>query len=244
MTTHPTSLHQIQEELAIHAKDGRSDDLFRFVIMHAQIGDLAKHLSHDQILNPTARPHGTKESEKNEFGHALLQVMTYGILRDIDLQEAFNMALDNVREKDFIKRESTVAELCQGRVASLPFGYRKKSEDPSTMVAARVYLDPDCSYLDSMPIGAILVTNHPGAGLSRVISKIAGIVTDNGGTMCHAAIVCREFGIPCIVGTGDATKKFSTLDIVKMQDNGEVLKLTGTEKIGANHDIENSKMHL
>src|SRR2546425_11096887 len=37
--------------------------------------------------------------------------------------------------------------------------------------------------------------------------KIAGaIVTDDGGTTCHAAIVSREMGVPCIVGTRNGTK--------------------------------------
>jgi len=38
----------------------------------------------------------------------------------------------------------------------------------------------------------------------------AAIITDKGGRTCHAAIVSRELGIPCIVGTGNATKKLST----------------------------------
>src|SRR5260370_20630672 len=41
--------------------------------------------------------------------------------------------------------------------------------------------------------------------------KIAGaIVTEDGGTTCHAAIVSREMGIPCIVGARNATKLLQT----------------------------------
>jgi pyruvate,water dikinase len=43
--------------------------------------------------------------------------------------------------------------------------------------------------------------------------RIAGsIVTDDGGMTCHAAIVSRELGIPCIVGTGEATKVMKSYD--------------------------------
>jgi pyruvate,water dikinase len=41
----------------------------------------------------------------------------------------------------------------------------------------------------------------------------AGVITNRGGRTCHAAIVSRELGVPCIVGTKDATEKLETGDI-------------------------------
>ena len=38
-----------------------------------------------------------------------------------------------------------------------------------------------------------------------VLQRVAAVVTDEGGRTCHAAIVSREMGIPCVVGTGTAT---------------------------------------
>jgi pyruvate,water dikinase len=43
-----------------------------------------------------------------------------------------------------------------------------------------------------------------------VLRKVAAVVTDQGGRTCHAAIVSRELGIPCIVGTGNATHLLPT----------------------------------
>lgn len=40
----------------------------------------------------------------------------------------------------------------------------------------------------------------------------AGVITNRGGRTCHAAIVSRELGVPCIVGTKDATEKLQTGD--------------------------------
>ena len=40
-----------------------------------------------------------------------------------------------------------------------------------------------------------------------VLPLMAGLVTDRGGLLCHAAIVAREFGIPAVVGTRDATTR-------------------------------------
>ena len=43
--------------------------------------------------------------------------------------------------------------------------------------------------------------------ISQAVGDAAAVVTDSGGMTCHAAIVSRELGIPCVVGTGDATQK-------------------------------------
>ena len=40
-----------------------------------------------------------------------------------------------------------------------------------------------------------------------IMRKAKAIVTNMGGVLCHAAIVSRELGIPCVVGTRDATDK-------------------------------------
>lgn len=43
-----------------------------------------------------------------------------------------------------------------------------------------------------------------------MFSRIAGVVVDRGGTLGHAAIVGREFGIPALVNTFEATRKIRT----------------------------------
>lgn len=53
--------------------------------------------------------------------------------------------------------------------------------------------------------GDIIVTKMTSPDWVPAMEKSAGIITDEGGTTCHAAIVSRELGIPCIVGTGNAT---------------------------------------
>ena len=47
-----------------------------------------------------------------------------------------------------------------------------------------------------------------------LMRKAAAIVTDSGGMTCHAAIVSRELGIPCVVGTGEATKRLRDGELV------------------------------
>jgi len=57
--------------------------------------------------------------------------------------------------------------------------------------------------------GEILVTRMTAPDWVPLMRRAAAIVTDSGGMTCHAAIVSRELGIPCLVGTGEAT---STLE--------------------------------
>jgi pyruvate, water dikinase len=54
--------------------------------------------------------------------------------------------------------------------------------------------------------GEILVTSMTTPDMVPAMSRAAGIVTDEGGMTCHAAIVSRELGVPCVVGTREATR--------------------------------------
>ncbi|MCX7685721.1 MAG: phosphoenolpyruvate synthase [Acetobacteraceae bacterium] len=58
----------------------------------------------------------------------------------------------------------------------------------------------------SFPEGAVLVTEATDPDWVPIMKKAAGIVTDQGGTTSHAAIVSRELGLPAVVGTGAATR--------------------------------------
>lgn len=62
--------------------------------------------------------------------------------------------------------------------------------------------------------GDILVTEMTNPSYVPAMKKAAAIITDAGGVTSHAAIVSRELGIPCIVGTGTATHVLKTGQIV------------------------------
>ncbi|MEM0359951.1 MAG: PEP/pyruvate-binding domain-containing protein [Candidatus Diapherotrites archaeon] len=66
---------------------------------------------------------------------------------------------------------------------------------------------PTVKEIERVKEGDILVTKMTNPDWVPVMKKASGIITDEGGTTCHAAIVSRELGIPCIVGAIDATKK-------------------------------------
>jgi pyruvate,water dikinase len=68
----------------------------------------------------------------------------------------------------------------------------------------------DVSELDSVCDGEVLVAESTDPDWEPVMRRVGAIVTDQGGRTAHAAIVSREFGIPCIVGAGNATSLLIT----------------------------------
>ncbi|MDP7260640.1 MAG: phosphoenolpyruvate synthase [archaeon] len=72
--------------------------------------------------------------------------------------------------------------------------------------AGKVVLVQDISQLSNVEKGAIMVTEMTTPDMVPAMERAAAIVTNSGGLTCHAAIVSRELGIPCIVGTSNATE--------------------------------------
>jgi len=65
---------------------------------------------------------------------------------------------------------------------------------------------PDVEQIDLVKDGDLLVTSMTTPDWVPAMRKACAIVTEEGGATCHAAIVSRELGIPCVVGTGNAMK--------------------------------------
>jgi len=55
--------------------------------------------------------------------------------------------------------------------------------------------------------GEILITDMTDPDWEPIMKIASAIITNKGGRTCHAAIISRELGVPCIVGTGDGTEK-------------------------------------
>ncbi|HVS22020.1 MAG TPA: phosphoenolpyruvate synthase, partial [Pyrinomonadaceae bacterium] len=69
-----------------------------------------------------------------------------------------------------------------------------------------VHVLADPGHLAEFQDGAVLVTSMTDPAWEPIMKKAAAIVTDRGGRTCHSAIVSRELGLPCIVGTGNGTQ--------------------------------------
>ena len=74
--------------------------------------------------------------------------------------------------------------------------------------------------------GDVLVTESTTEAFNILLPLLGGIVTDNGGLLSHAAIVSREYGIPGVVGTREATERITNGVLVRVDgDAGEVTVL-------------------
>src|SRR5712691_5363892 len=70
----------------------------------------------------------------------------------------------------------------------------------------RVHVLADPDHLAEFKAGDVLVTSMTDPAWEPIMKRAAAIVTDRGGRTCHSAIISRELGLPCIVGTGNATQ--------------------------------------
>ena len=72
--------------------------------------------------------------------------------------------------------------------------------------------------------GDVLITESTSEAFNILLPLLGGIVTDNGGLLSHAAIVSREYGIPGVVGTREATERIA--DGVRVRVDGDAGEVT------------------
>lgn len=89
----------------------------------------------------------------------------------------------------------------------------------------KVRIVPDVSVIKKMEKNEILVTLMTTPDYAEAIAKAKAIITDEGGLLCHAAIIAREFNIPCIIGTKIATKVLKDGDLVEVDANKGIVKI-------------------
>jgi len=98
----------------------------------------------------------------------------------------------NVLEEYILKRKSRI--LCSGASVGYKIG------------RGAVNMIKDANEIDKFQKGQVLVTEMTDPDWEPIMKIASAIVTNSGGRTCHAAIVSRELGIPCVVGTRNATE--------------------------------------
>jgi rifampicin phosphotransferase len=99
-------------------------------------------------------------------------------------------------------------------------------EPASTGIAtgpARLIADP--SEFPSFRAGDVLVARTTAPAWTPLFARAAAVVTDGGALAAHASIVAREYGIPAVVGTGDATQRIASGQRVTVDGTAGVVTL-------------------
>jgi pyruvate,water dikinase len=96
-------------------------------------------------------------------------------------------------------------------VFSLPAGVARDRLVSGAAIGQRIGVGPTRRLrgpadLDAFRTGEVLVAAMTDPDWEPIMKRAAAIVTDRGGRTCHAAIVSRELGVPCVVGTGNGTE--------------------------------------
>lgn len=144
---------------------------------------------------------------------------------------------------EFAIREGSVI-LTQSRPITtlLPQAQEERSKSPGKPIVSglgaspgvatgpvRVLASPAESAM--MQTGEVLVTHMTSPDWVPIMRRAKAVVTDSGGMTSHAAIVARELGIPCIVGTRDSTRVLSTGTLVTVDGRA------GTVVAGTAHAV-------
>lgn len=90
---------------------------------------------------------------------------------------------------------------------------------------ARVVTTPDG--LHRMSTGDILVCEATSPSWTVVFPRLAGCVCDAGGVLTHAAIICREYGLPCVSAVGIATRVIKDGDLIEVDGTAGTVTMVG-----------------
>jgi len=90
--------------------------------------------------------------------------------------------------------------------------------------------------LDKVKEGDVIVTEMTTPDMVTAMKRAAGIVTDEGGTTSHAAIVSRELGVPAVVGTETATAQLRDGQLITIDGEKGTIRSGGTEDETEEHD--------
>lgn len=149
------------------------------------------------------------------------QFCVYGIF---DRQEPFLYTGKKAEEfyEQYLKEEIENLDMVKGMVASRGIKRGK--------VKVLAYGKNMVQQMEHMQEGDILVTGNTRPDMILALKKASAVVTDEGGICSHAALVSREFGIPCIVGTKNATKIFKDGDYIEVDaEKGIAMKIKDKE---------------
>ena len=187
------------------------DPINKLILMQNQgiIQQKLKNYSFSEIseLLKTNRPLD-KEFEEREFSTFLI---SEGGIKEYNKEEAKKIQSFIIKPLEKLTSiKGSVA--CSGKTIGVAFIVKLQDNLLSKMREISKIKDP------------ILIAEQTVPAYLPLIEKSKGIVTNEGGVLSHAAIVSREFNIPCITGTEKATEVFKDGDLVELDANKGIVR--------------------
>jgi len=162
----------------------------------------------------------------------LLKFSSPDEIKSLELEEAYLRELEErKKEAVFVSGKwiygNEAREIIQEVESTLKRGEIKGSPASRGKAQGRVKLVLTYDDFEKVQGGDVLVTPMTRPEHVPLMKKAAAIVTDEGGLTCHAAIVSRELGIPCVVGTQVATISLKDNELVEVDGNSGLVKKLG-----------------
>jgi phosphoenolpyruvate synthase/pyruvate phosphate dikinase len=182
----------------------RTDRVIQNTLKHIypNLGDLVKYLTIEEVRSEALPSQEVLMNRQKHYIYFGFEVYVERDIREFIREHSLIIIQENVPDSvEELHGQTAMGGLAQGIVRVV----HKKSD------------------INLLQEGEILVTAMTTPDYVPAMRKAVAFVTDEGGITCHAAIVAREFGKPCIIGTKIATKVLHTGDLVEVDaDNGVV----------------------
>jgi len=186
--------------------------------------EIARRLKIDKKYLGLMTPHEVKEClQAGKINNQLKQelkdrdqnsilIARNGTYQWILKEDAINFAACN----DLIQTESNTSTL-KGNIAC------------SGITKGKAKICDTANDIQKVNKGDILVASMTTPDYIPAMKKAAAIITDEGGITCHAAIIAREFNIPCIIGTKNATKTLKDNNIIEVNANNGTITILNSQ---------------
>ncbi|MBU4369263.1 hypothetical protein KKG58_00695 [Patescibacteria group bacterium] len=157
------------------------------------------------------------------------------VLNLFDNKKINALELNNRKKKSLVYQKNDFYEILSGRKAEetikkifVAVGKREVNDfrglpASSGKVCGKVKIIKSVKEIDKVNKGDILVAVMTRPDYIMGIKRASAIITDEGGVTCHAAIISRELGIPCVIGTKIATKVLKDGDLIEVNANHGVI---------------------
>ncbi|MCK4520539.1 hypothetical protein KAT95_01570 [Candidatus Parcubacteria bacterium] len=220
-------IEEIEERVHLWlAEEYREDALYRVSVLLSQLGDIAKFIYHDPEYNPEARVVGVHKDEISIYGEAMCHLIALMISRKVNVFDALEAGLKRLEDRDGYKKKGEVVKLDNTTMFKGIRASPGRAEGTAMVMQFVSVKEFEKSPMNLRDEKKILVTESltlDAVDFLRAMNLI-GIVTNQGGSTSHGAIIAREMGIPCVAGTERATEIINSGDYIIIDGNkGEVV---------------------